>query len=157
MSAAPASSDASLRRASAADRSALVALQEAAYAPNAVILGGQPIPLTWDYAEVLDTCEVWVVDGLAGLDAALILRLNPADLYIESVSVAPTAQGRQLGNRLLDLAEARAREQGRSVLRLITGQKLARNVDWYGRRGFTIERIERRPDRDVVHMIRQLG
>jgi ribosomal protein S18 acetylase RimI-like enzyme len=87
---------------------------------------------------------------------ALILEPRPADLLIWSVATAPAAQGRGLGNRLLAAAEARAKELNLSTMRLYTGQKLVSNVAWYQRHGYAIERIEERPDRTVVHMVKNI-
>jgi hypothetical protein len=42
-------------------------------------------------------------------------------------------------------------------LRLYTNEKLTRNVAWYQHHGFSIERIEQRPDRRIVHMVKHLA
>jgi 2-keto-3-deoxy-L-fuconate dehydrogenase len=141
-----------LRRAGAADMAAVVALQQAAYAPNRVILGREPLPLQADYAEVLATKEAWIAEDEAGASGLLVLELRPAEVHLWSVSVAPRAQGTGVGNRLLAAAEERARDLGIAVLTLLTGDKLTRNVAWYERRGYAIGGIEERPDRRIVHM-----
>lgn len=143
-----------LRRASLADRAALEALQAASYARNREILGVEPIPLLWDYGTVLATNEVWLLEEEGRLDGALILEPRQDDLLIESIAVAPHAQGRGIGNRLLEAALARAAELKRPVARLYTGAPLTRNIAWYGRKGFAIEREDVRPDRTVIHMAR---
>jgi ribosomal protein S18 acetylase RimI-like enzyme len=147
---------ADLRRATAADIPALVALQRAAYARNRDILGVEPLPLIADYNEIFAHHETWLTEDNGALLGALILELRPADLLIWSVATAPAAQGRGLGNRLLAAAEARARELNLSTMRLYTGQKLVSNVAWYQRHGYAIERIEERPDRTVVHMVKNI-
>lgn len=145
-----------LRRAVATDRAALVAMQEAAYEPNRIVAGRLPLPLRWDYEDVLRDWEVWLAEDEAGLTGALILHLRPEDLYIESVSVAPRCKGGGLGNRLLDAAALRAGHLGRSTLRLLTNELYRSNVAWYGRKGFSIEWIEDLGDRRIVHMLRHL-
>ncbi|MBT9293007.1 GNAT family N-acetyltransferase [Prosthecodimorpha staleyi] len=147
---------AGLRRAGAEDRAALEALQRAAYAANERIIGRTPIPLEWDYGAVLRDWEVWLADRDGGLAGALILDLRPDDLYIENLSVAPAAQGSGLGNRLLAAAELRAGQCGRDSLRLLTNALMVRNVDWYARKGFAIERIEEDDGRRITHMVRRL-
>jgi N-acetylglutamate synthase-like GNAT family acetyltransferase len=131
---------------------AVVALQQAAYAPNRVILGREPLPLQADYSDVLATKEAWIAEDEAGACGLLILELRPAEVHIWSVSVAPRAQGTGVGNRLLAAAEERASELGIARLTLLTGAKLTRNVAWYERRGYALARIEDRPDRRIVHM-----
>lgn len=145
-----------LRRATMVDRAALVALQQAAYEPNRIVAGRLPLPLQWDYADVLRDWEVWLAEDGEGLTGGLILHLRPDDLYIESVSVAPRCKGEGIGNRLLDAATLRAGVLGRTTLRLLTNELYRSNVAWYGRKGFSIERIEDLGDRRIVHMVRPL-
>jgi deoxyribodipyrimidine photolyase-like uncharacterized protein len=64
---------------------------------------------------------------------------------------------RQKLHLTLSALRHRAAELGKSVMRLYTGQKLTRNVAWYERRGYVIERIETMPDRNVVHMVKTLN
>jgi ribosomal protein S18 acetylase RimI-like enzyme len=112
--------------------------------------------MQWDYGAVLRDWEVWLADRDGGLAGALILDLRPDDLYIENLSVAPAAQGTGLGNRLLAAAEQRAGQVGRDTLRLLTNALMVRNVDWYARKGFAIERIEEDDGRRITHMVRRL-
>jgi RimJ/RimL family protein N-acetyltransferase/ribosomal protein S18 acetylase RimI-like enzyme len=145
-----------LRRAARADAARLAAFQQAAYAPNRTILGVEPLPLTMVYGEVLDTYEAWLIEADEVL-GALILDPQPDHLLIWSVASAPVVQRRGIGKRLLAAAEARARALGVSTLRLYTGEKLTGNVRWYHRHGYVIERVEERPDRRIVHMVKVLS
>ena len=146
-----------LRRATPDDLAALIALQRAAYAPNRVILGVEPLPLIADYEDILARYETWVVDGEKGLDGALILAPQADHLLIWSVATAPGAQRRGLGGRLLAHAEARAAEMGTDTLKLYTGEKLTGNIAWYQRHGYVIEGVEARVGRNVVHMAKKLS
>jgi GNAT superfamily N-acetyltransferase len=145
-----------LRRATAADVTAVTALQRAAYAGNREVLGVEPLPLRADYEEIVARCEVWLAEGGQGLDGVLILEPRPDDLLIWSVATEPRAQGRGLGRRLLAAAEQRAAALGRRTMRLYTGEPLTGNIAWYGRHGYAIERVEQMPDRRAVHMVKQL-
>jgi ribosomal protein S18 acetylase RimI-like enzyme len=149
--------DPAIRRAGPADLPALVALQRAAYGPNAGILGVEPLPLLADYEEVLRESDVWLAVCGEAVLGALILRRRADHLLIWSVAVAPQAQGRKIGQRLLALAEEQAGRHGVGILRLYTGEKLTKNIDWYKRSGYTIERVEALDDRRLVHMVKQLG
>ncbi|QRE75083.1 GNAT family N-acetyltransferase [Methylobacterium aquaticum] len=146
-----------LRRATTADEGALAALQEAAYAPNRPILGVEPVPLLTPAAEVLARYEVWLCDRGEAPAGALVLDPHPDHLTIWSVAVAPSHQGSGLGNALLAAAEARARDLDLSDLRLYTGDKLVRNIDWYARRGYATDRVEDLADRRLVHMHKTLA
>lgn len=152
-----------LRRANLADLPHIEAAQQAAFAKNRQVLGREPIPLQWNYAEVFREREVWVLDepessgregGCAGV---LIVQARADDLFVDSIGVAPGAQGRGLGNELLEAAEMRARALGRRVVRLITGERLVDNVHWYRRKGYEIEEMQTLPDRRVAHMMKMLG
>lgn len=146
-----------LRRATKADAAALAALQEAAYAPNRALLGVEPVPLLTPAAEVLARYEVWLSDHGEAPAGALVLDPHPDHLTIWSVAVDPAHQGGGLGNALLAAAEARARDLDLSELRLYTGDKLVRNIDWYARRGYATERVEDLADRRLVHMRKTLA
>jgi hypothetical protein len=100
-SAAPtlAAGDWTLRRAGRQDFAALVALQHAAYARNRELLGVEPIPLQADYRVVLAEREVRVLDGDAGLRAALILEPRSGELVIESIAAEPRPKARGSGGR----------------------------------------------------------
>ncbi len=145
-----------LRRASIDDHDSLVALQRKAYARNRELLGLEPLPLLVDYHAVLAENEVWVLDGSAGLDAALVLELRADDLMIESIATDPACQGRGVGRAILTAAVERAQGLGYKTIRLYTGTPLKHLVAWYGRHGFEIERTEALSDRSITHMVRHI-
>lgn len=141
-----------LRRAGADDVAAVAAVQQGAYARNRTILGVEPIPLKTSAADIVAGKETWVVEEDGAVTGALALEAAGEALLIWSVATLPQAQGRGLGNLMLDFAHARARETGARRIMLYTGEKLAANVDWYRRRGFSIDRVEDMGDRRAVHM-----
>lgn len=145
----------SLRRGSIGDLDAVLALQQAAYAGNRVLLGCEPLPLLADYQDIFRDYEVWLAEdnGLAG---ALILQPRADDLLIWSVAANPDRQGVGLGKGLLLAAEVRARELNVNVVRLYTGAVLQHLIDWYGRHGYRVERIEQLSDRAIAHMMKAL-
>ena len=136
-----------LRRAGAGDYDGLVAVQRRAYARNRELLGLEPLPLLVDYHAVLAEKEVWVLDGDAGVAAALVLEPRPHDLLIESIATDPSCQGRGIGRALLMAAVERGRALGYNIIRLYTGSSLAHLIGWYGRHGFAIERTDALSDR----------
>lgn len=78
----------SLRRAQPRDLEAVLALQQAAYARNRVLLGCEPLPLLADYQQIFRDYEVWLADA-DSLSAVLILELRPDDLLIWSIATDP--------------------------------------------------------------------
>jgi ribosomal protein S18 acetylase RimI-like enzyme len=147
---------AGLRRATPDDLAALIALQLAAYAENRAVLGLEPVPLQWDYRKIMADKEVWLSEGEAGLDGALILDPRADYLEVASIATLPSARGRALGRRLLAAADERARSLRLDTIRLYTGEKMVKNIDWYQRCGFLVEWIETLPDRKLVHMVKRL-
>jgi ribosomal protein S18 acetylase RimI-like enzyme len=145
----------SIRRVTAADLAGIVALQRAAYARNRPVLGVEPLPLLVDYADILQTHEVWLAES-ERLDGVLILKAEADHLLIWSIATAPSMQRRGLGKTLLAKSEVRARELGLDCLRLYTGEPLTGNIAWYERHGFVRERIEQLDDRRIVHMVKRL-
>lgn len=140
------------RRATPADIPAIVALTEAAYLPNEAIIGVPSLPRIADYAEVLAAHEVWLLDGENGLDAALVLEIEPDDFTIWSIAVSPAAAGRKLGAALMVFSEARAKTLGYESIHLYTHAKLTQRIGWYERLGFTITHHEDLADRRLTHM-----
>ena len=146
-----------LRRAGPADRDALAALQEAAYAPNRPLLGVEPLPLTADPASVIAGRETWLLEDARGLAGALVLEPSPDELLIWSVATAPARQGEGVGQALIRAAEARALALGLGRLALYTGEPLTKTIAWYGRLGYETQRVEALPDRRIVHMTKNIG
>ena len=144
------------RRAGPGDVAAVEQMQARAYHRNRVLIGATPVPLQWNYAQELARCEGWLVDGTDGLAAVLMLTPRKKDLYIDNIAVAPQEQGLGFGNILLDFALERAQHHGLATLRLTTNARLVRNIDWYRRKGFAVEREEILPDRTAVHMTRHI-
>lgn len=146
-----------LRRAGPEDGPAFDALQRAAYAWNRRELGVEPVPLLTPADEVLARYETWLDEEAGHLVGALALEPHPDHLVIWSVSADPSRQNAGIGRRLLAAAEARARALGLSTLRLFTGARLKKNIDWYLRRGYAVDRIEDLPDRSLVHMAKTIA
>jgi hypothetical protein len=125
-----------LRRAGAADVSALHRIASAAYSPYLPRMGGQrPGPLDVDYAAAIESSETWVacVDG------------TPVGFLVLSAA-APGA--------LLELAEDRAAARRCARIRLFTHVTMVENQALYERIGYvethrSTERARRRPPRHV--------
>ena len=146
------------RQATDADRTAIEALQYAAYARNRALIGVTPLPLKEDYAEIMRSPEreVWLAEERGRLKGVLILQKRPNDLLIWSVAAAPEAQRQGLGQIMLDAAEVRAEQLGRKVIRLYTTAALEGLIRWYHRHGYEIEGHEDLSDRRITHMVKHL-
>ena len=107
----------------------------AAYRPYIARIGRPPAPMTADYAALVaaGAADVLLDDTPAGV---LVTVAEPDHLLIENVAVAPWAQGRGHGRRLLDYAEQRARSHGLTELRLYTNALMTENLALYPRLGY---------------------
>lgn len=89
-----------------------------------------------DYAELLDTSRVWVIEQQGEIVAVLVTRAQPDHLLLDIIAVAATARGGGLGRILLERADDDAREQGLPEVRLCTNEAMTENLEFYPRRGF---------------------
>ena len=96
----------SIRRASAADLTAIRQLIDDAYTKYIERIGRPPAPMTADY------------------------------LLLETIAVAPGAQGSGYGRLLLDRAECDAAELGLTEVRLYTNEAMTENLTFYPRHGY---------------------
>jgi N-acetylglutamate synthase-like GNAT family acetyltransferase len=125
-----------LRKATADDVERIQRLVVAAFGKYVERIGRPPAPMSDDYAELLGTSRVWVLNDGADLIGVLVTRAAPDHLLIDTVAVAPTAQGGGHGCRLLERADLDARDQGLVEIRLCTNEAMTENIEFYPRRGF---------------------
>lgn len=125
------------RRARPEEAEALRALVRAAYAKYIPRLGREPAPMLDDYAARIAAGQAWVLEEDGALLGALILEDEPGALLLYNIAIAPEAQGKGIGRRLIAFTEAEARCRGYALLRLYTNAKMVENVAMYPRLGFT--------------------
>ncbi len=145
-----------LRRATLADIPAILALTNAAYTPNESIIGVPSLPRIADYSQIVAEHEVWLAEGADGLEAALVLEIEPADFTLWSIAVSPAAQGRKLGAALMGFADERARALGYTSVHLYTSARLTQRIGWYERLGYSVTHYEDLADRRLAHMRKHL-
>ena len=130
------------RRAGLADVDTVRRLTRAAYAKWVPLIGREPMPMRADPAEAIEQHRVDLLEVGGQALAVLETHLAPDHLWVENLCIAPDWQGRGLGGLLLRQAEAVARAEGRTRLRLLTNPAFTGNVAFYQRHGFAIEREE---------------
>jgi ribosomal protein S18 acetylase RimI-like enzyme len=67
---------------------------------------------------------------------ALVTEVHADHLLLETVAVAPGAQGSGYGRMLLDRAEDDAAELGLPEIRLYTNEAMTENLTFYPRHGY---------------------
>lgn len=138
------------RLADPGDLQAVEALVRAAYTPYVARIGREPGPMLDDYRAL-------IADGVVRLaieaDAilGLLVVLPEADaLLLDNIAVAPDAQGRGVGKRLMAIAEDIARARGYSAIKLYTNEMMTENIAIYTRLGYVeTHRVEEQGFRRV--------
>lgn len=125
-----------LRLATDEDATAIMALVRDAYRHYEPLIGRTPIPMLTDYAVAVREHDVWVLEAGGRLLGVLELELRDDHVWVENVAVAPAEQGRGLGRRLMQHAEAEARRQGRAETRLLTNERYVANIAMYTSYGY---------------------
>ena len=141
-----------LRIAGEQDAEAIRTLTREAYAKWIAVTGREPLPMRVDYAEAIKKhrFDLLYADGAL---AALIETVPDGDhLLIENVAVAPGAQGRGFGKRLMKHAEELAAASGLKGTRLYTNKLFTANLRLYEALGYRVDREEALNGGIAVHM-----
>jgi N-acetylglutamate synthase-like GNAT family acetyltransferase len=126
----------SIRRATTADLPAIHQLITDAYTKYIQRIGRPPAPMTADYAATLEHSRVWVLLSHDAVVGTLVTEDRADHLLLETVAVAPAAQGHGYGALLLDRAERDAEELGLPEVRLYTNEAMTENLTFYPRHGY---------------------
>jgi N-acetylglutamate synthase-like GNAT family acetyltransferase len=126
----------SIRRATTADLPAIEQLITDAYTKYVARIGRKPAPMTADYAAALRHSRVWVVLSDDAIVGGLVTEDRADHLLLETVAVAPIAQGSGFGALLLDRADRDAEELGLPEVRLYTNEAMTENLTFYPRHGY---------------------
>jgi GNAT superfamily N-acetyltransferase len=126
----------SLRRATIADAAAIADLVDSAYEKYVPRIGRRPAPMDADHLALINSANVWVLTGADTLLGSLVTIVMDDHLLLESIAVAPDAQGHGYGALLLGRADDDAREAGRTEVRLYTNAAMTENIALYPRFGY---------------------
>ena len=125
-----------IRPAVEADRPTIEAIVRAAYEMYIPRMGKPPGPMLDDYAARIAAGEAFVLEDADGIAGVLVLIDQADALLLDNVAVAPHAQGRGVGRRLVDHAEAEARRRGYAEIALYTHETMTENVAYYLKLGY---------------------
>ena len=124
-----------IRRAGPADAEAISNMVAAAYRHYIDRIGKPPGPMLDDYADVIKRHIVFVAetDRIVGV---LVLIRTADSMLLDNIAVDPEQQGKGLGKRLLQLAEAEARKRDLDRLELYTHETMTENIELYRSLGY---------------------
>ncbi|EOO03171.1 putative acetyltransferase protein [Phaeoacremonium minimum UCRPA7] len=130
----------SIVRAKVENAPAIKSMVVAAYSKYIERIGKPPAPMLTDYAEVINTEDVFVLqtNDNKTVVGSIVLDLHGAadSIKINNLVVDPTAQGRGYGRVLMKYAEDVARAQGAKAITLYTNVKMFENLILYPKMGF---------------------
>lgn len=145
------------RPAGPADAAAIKTIVRAAYAKWVPVIGREPLPMRADYDKALDEHQFELAIEHGRIVGLIETMARDDHIWIENVAVAPEAQGRGIGRKLLDSAERQAVEAGCRELRLLTNGAFAANVLLYRKHGYAIDREEPFMNGTTVYMSKRLA
>ncbi|HEV7421454.1 MAG TPA: GNAT family N-acetyltransferase [Mycobacterium sp.] len=125
-----------LRRATKNDVDAIEGLVKEAFGKYVERIGKPPAPMIADYAALLVESRIWVIERRDAIAAVLVTQNHGDHLLLETIAVAPDAQGGGHGHRLLERADRDAAEQGLTEVRLCTNEAMTENLVFYPRHGY---------------------
>ncbi len=126
-----------IRLARPAEAPRIAALVERAYAPYLPVIGRRPAPMDDDYTLRIAQNQAWVLEEGGTILGLAILEDAPDHLWLDNIAVEPSASGKGLGQRLMHFIFTEARRRGHAEIRLLTNEKMARNITIYRRLGFS--------------------
>jgi N-acetylglutamate synthase-like GNAT family acetyltransferase len=145
-----------LRSATPADVPRITELIKSAYGHYVERMGGQPRPMTDDYAAVVRTHQATVAERDGQIVGLLVLRVTDEGFLVDNVAVDPSYQGTGVGRTLLELAEAEARRAGFDSIYLYTNAMMTENQALYARIGYVEYDRRARGGTTVVYMRKEL-
>jgi ribosomal protein S18 acetylase RimI-like enzyme len=114
----------------------LTEVVRAAYGHYVPRLGGEPRPMTDDYAEVVRTHQVVVAERGGRIVGLVVLGVSDEGFFVDNVAVDPSNHGTGVGKALLEHAESAARRAGFDSIYLYTHERMVENLALYSRIGY---------------------
>ena len=128
----------------------------AAYAHYVARIGKPPGPMLDDYAQRIADGQTWVIEDGHQIAGILVLEETPEGILLDNIAVLPECQGSGYGRRLIDFAEAQARQRGFAEIQLYTHALMTENIALYRRIGFVEMRRVSEHGYDRVYMSKRL-
>lgn len=125
-----------VRRAVPSDVRSIEEIVHAAFEHYVARIGRPPAPMSTDYRAAVASSRVWVIEADREIAGFVVNEVHRDHLLLDSVAVAPGAQGHGYGALLLARAEDDARELGLPEVRLVTNEAMTENQTFYPRHGY---------------------
>lgn len=129
-----------------------------AYRGYVARIGRKPAPMLDDYGALIAAGRVQVLESaeIGGVCGILVLIPQADAMLLDNVAIAPQAQGRGYGRRLIACAEQAAIDAGFHLLRLYTNEAMTENIALYAGLGFRQTRLATEHGLRRVYMEKRL-
>ena len=128
--------DVQIRRARPSDVTVIERIVRQAFDKYVARIGRQPAPMDTDYRAAVASSRVWVIEADGEVTGFVVNEVHDDHLLLDTVAVAPGAQGHGFGALLLARAEDDARELELPEVRLVTNLAMTENQTLYPRHGY---------------------
>ena len=125
------------RPARAAETDTLRRIVNEAYGHYIERMGKPPGPMLDDYSKRIEDGQAWVLETGGVIAGIVVLEADgQGALLLDTIAVAPSAQGQGIGRRLIAFTESEARRRNCQQVRLYTHVLMVENIALYNRLGF---------------------
>lgn len=146
-----------IRRAHEADVAFIERCTTNAYSKWIPVLGREPEPMTVNYADMVQTGHVWILEDDKERVALLVLEYEASYLLIFSIAVDPKYQQRGYGRSLMQFVEQEARRKDCPRIQLYTNEHMESNIRWYQYLGYSETRREEFRGSMIVYMEKEIA
>ncbi|MEM7508205.1 MAG: GNAT family N-acetyltransferase [Pseudomonadota bacterium] len=143
-----------IRLAEPADAPALTRIARAAFAEYEAEIGQVPPPALQDFPTDIAAGRVWISGAPPDTYAVAFEKGNL--WFLENIAVAPDAQGRGLGRKMIAFAEDEGRRRGHDRIALYTNAKMTGNLALYPALGYDETGKRREHGLDRVYFEKRL-
>jgi N-acetylglutamate synthase-like GNAT family acetyltransferase len=149
--------DVQIRRAGPSDVTVIERIVREAFDKYVARIGRRPAPMDTDYRAAVASSRVWVVEANGGVAGFVLDEVHDNHMFLDTVAVAPGAQGHGFGALLLARVEDDARELGLSEVRLLTNLAMTENQTFYPRHGYVETARGRQDGYDRVFYVKRIA
>ena len=130
------SSGLTIRRATRADVPFLQACAQSAYEIYVAAIGQKPAPMVFDFEAGLQSQEIEVLENFGDVAGYIVWQFREDCLFLESIAVLPSHQGKGIAGQAMRYLEERARDADKPAIELYTNEKMTGNLTLYLHLGF---------------------
>ena len=107
-----------------------------AYAQYVEKIGREPAPMTADFSDQIERGHIHVARYRSAFTGFVVFYQINDNLQLENIAVSPHWTGNGIGRKLIEFAEATARDTDLIAVTLYTNEAMTENLKMYSRLGY---------------------